>query len=185
MTNSYRESFEFLSRQRRPLYFFEQVTEIFFSSKERARYTFLQAPFFRREQCYGSTLKKRKKERKNQRSRREDSSNFLLVKEKPRYIFLRLLFRRETVPVLRRVRFHSSKKKKRKKRKILAKSRGEPFEFLSVTENFLLVKGALTLIKAPPGISPPFWLPKEGGNSSGMIRKCGVGPRCRWTEEEY
>ena len=117
MTNSYRESFEFLSRQRRPSYFFEQVTEIFFSSKERARYTFLQAPFFRREQCYGSTLKKRKKERKNQRSRREDSSNFLLVKEKPRYIFLRLLFRRETVPVLRRVRFHSSKKKKKEKKK--------------------------------------------------------------------
>lgn len=66
MTNSYRESFEFLSRQRRPSYFFEQVTEIFFSSKERARYTFLQAPFFRREQCYGSTLKKRKKERINE-----------------------------------------------------------------------------------------------------------------------
>lgn len=184
MTNSYRESFEFLSRQRRPSYFFEQVTEIFFSSKERARYTFLQAPFFRLWTVLRFHVKK-KKERKNQRSRREDSSNFLLVKEKPRYIFLRFLFRRETVPVLRRVRFHSSKKKKRKKRKILAKSRGEPFEFLSVTENFLLVKGALTLIKAPSGISPPFWLSKEGGNSSGMIRKCGVGPRCRWTEEEY
>lgn len=140
MTNSYRESFEFLSRQRRPSYFFEQVTEIFFSSKERARYTFLQAPFFRREQCYGSTLKKRKKERKNQRSRREDSSNFLLVKEKPRYIFLRLLFRRETVPVLRRVRFHSSKKKKEKKGKSLQSREENPSNSSRSPKTFYLSK---------------------------------------------
>lgn len=140
MTNSYRESFEFLSRQRRPSYFFEQVTEIFFSSKERARYTFLQAPFFRREQCYGSTLKKRKKERKNQRSRREDSSNFLLVKEKPRYIFLRLLFRRETVPVLRRVRFHSSKKKKEKKGKSLQSREENPSNSFRSPKTFYLSK---------------------------------------------
>lgn len=140
MTNSYRESFEFLSRQRRPSYFFEQVTEIFFSSKERARYTFLQAPFFRREQCYGSTLKKRKKERKNQRSRREDSSNFLLVKEKPRYIFLRLLFRRETVPVLRRVRFHSSKKKKGKKGKSLQSREENPSNSSRSPKTFYLSK---------------------------------------------
>lgn len=140
MTNSYRESFEFLSRQRRPSYFFEQVTEIFFSSKERARYTFLQAPFFRREQCYGSTLKKRKKERKNQRSRREDSSNFLLVKEKPRYIFLRFLFRRETVPVLRRVRFHSSKKKKEKKGKSLQSREENPSNSSRSPKTFYLSK---------------------------------------------
>ena len=184
MTNSYRESFEFLSRQRRPSYFFEQVTEIFFSSKERARYTFLQAPFFRLWTVLRFHVKKkRKKERINEvveRILRIFSSSkknlgtyfsdcYFGAKQCRFYVefaFIRL-------------------KKKRKKRKILAKSRGEPFEFLSVTENFLLVKGALTLIKAPPGIFPPFWLPKEGGNSSGMIRKCGVGPRCRWTEEEY
>lgn len=122
-------------------------------SKESSVHVF-QAPLFRRERSEVLRFYGKKKKRIDEVVERILRIFFFCQKKTSVHISQISIPARNSAGSTTRVRFHSSKKKKREKEKSLQSRGREPFEFLSVTENFLLVKGALTLIKAPPGSLP-------------------------------